>query len=300
MRDRNMAGGLLLAGLTVLIWGTTYVATKTLLRSYQPLEILLIRFTMAYAILWAVHPRRPAIRRLSDELAFFALGLTGITLYFILEVYALKLSYASNVGFIVSTIPLLTALLARATGGGRRFGWRELGCYLIGLGGVFLILFNGYFVLKLNPKGDLLALGCALVWAVYSLMTNRVARDYGRLMVVRKTIFYGLATMVPALAFLEVSPGRIAAGLTPLVLANLLYLACIASVACLVMWNVAIARIGAIRTSSFIYFVPLITMASSALWLKEKITPAALAGGAMILGGVYLFQWLSRESAGNR
>lgn len=50
--SRNAAGHLA-ALLTILIWGTTFISTKVLLRSFSPVEILFIRFTIGYLSLLA-------------------------------------------------------------------------------------------------------------------------------------------------------------------------------------------------------------------------------------------------------
>ena len=45
MKSKNGVGHIV-ALLTVMVWGTTFISTKTLLRSFQPVEILLIRFVI--------------------------------------------------------------------------------------------------------------------------------------------------------------------------------------------------------------------------------------------------------------
>ena len=47
------AYGHLAAGITILIWGTTLVSTKTLLVAFQPVEILFFRFLLGYFALLA-------------------------------------------------------------------------------------------------------------------------------------------------------------------------------------------------------------------------------------------------------
>jgi len=76
---------------------------------------------------------------------------------------------------------------------------------------------------------------------------------------------------------------------------NFLFLSIFASVLCFLMWNKAINTIGSIKTTNYIYFVPLITMVSSNIVLNEKISKLMLLGGAMIFVGVYINQskWLN-------
>lgn len=76
--------------------------------------------------------------------------------------------------------------------------------------------------------------------------------------------------------------------LRPMVFSNLLFLGLIASLFCFAVWNAAVKHLGTLATSNYIYLVPLVTMISSALLLHERITPVALTGAMMILGGVYV------------
>ena len=97
--------GHLAAFITILIWGTTFISTKVLLKTFSPVEILFIRFVMGYLALWLVCPRilRPDSRR--QEPLFAAAGLCGITMYYLLENIALTYTLASNVGVIISIAP---------------------------------------------------------------------------------------------------------------------------------------------------------------------------------------------------
>jgi drug/metabolite transporter (DMT)-like permease len=76
--------------------------------------------------------------------------------------------------------------------------------------------------------------------------------------------------------------------LRPLLLPNLLFLGLVASALCYVMWGTAVNLIGVVRTSSYIYLVPLVTMVSAAVILHETITPLAGAGAVFILSGTYI------------
>ena len=61
-----------------------------------------------------------------------------------------------------------------------------------------LMVFEGSQI-QLSAKGDLLAIGAALCWAVYSLFMGQMTREYGTLTATRKVFFYGLLTIVPFL-----------------------------------------------------------------------------------------------------
>ena len=73
--QQNIRAGHLAALFTISIWSTTFLATKVLLRSFSPVEILVIRFVMGYFALLAFYPRRLRGLTLHQELQFAGAGL---------------------------------------------------------------------------------------------------------------------------------------------------------------------------------------------------------------------------------
>lgn len=69
---------------------------------------------------------------------------------------------------------------------------------------------------------------------------------------------------------------------------NILFLGLGASALCFVTWNRAVGILGAVKTSVYIYIVPVVTVAASALILNEKITWATLLGIFLTLTGSYI------------
>ena len=313
----------LLALAVVAVWGVTFVSTKTLISAgLDPAEIFAVRFTLAYIGIWILslisrHPRRPGSpeifdlrgglergspsmrlwsRNWQDELLFVFLGLSGGSFYFLTENTALAYTQACNVAFLVCIAPLLTALLSvlyrrlrhdrfaaalERIGSGRML---VLGT-LLALGGMALMLFDGQRV-QVSLRGDLLALGAALCWALYSLFMGKLTEEYGAVFATRKVFFYGLLTIVPFLL------GRGFAPLTlfrePVVWGNLLFLGLVASLACFVAWNKVMARIGNITATNYVYLNPVFTLITAMVVLGERLTPAAAVGSALILIGVIL------------
>ena len=137
-----------------------------------------------------------------------------------------------------------------------------------------LVVLNGRFILHLEPKGDLLALGASLSWVCYSLLLKRIDGRYPALFITRKVFFYGLLTILPVFAFQPFSVGAEVLA-RPAVWGNLLFLGIIASMLCYILWNAAMHRLGAVRTTNYIYFNPLVTIVTAALCIGERITAAA-------------------------
>lgn len=90
--ENKKAFGHALAIFTIFIWGTTFISTKILLQAFQPVEILFFRFVMGFILLWIMNPHRLPFKSWKQELTFAAAGLTGMTLYYLMENIALTYS----------------------------------------------------------------------------------------------------------------------------------------------------------------------------------------------------------------
>lgn len=287
MKNREKLTGYLFAIFTVAVWGSTFISSKKLLAFYTPSQIMLTRFLLAYCALWLLRPRKLSLTA-KQEAVFLLLGLTGCSIYFYTENTALTYTLAANVSIIVAAAPIFTALIAHFTGE-ERFRRNTLWGFLVAFTGVVLVVCNGTFVLKLNPKGDLLALGAAGSWAVYSVLLRRASREMDAVLVTRRTLFWGVVTSFP-LVLLEGAPYPTAPLLTPAVFGNFLFLGLLGSGICSVFWNRAFHLLGVVSTNNFIYLTPFITVITAFLFLKEPVSPLALVGAALITAGVVAAQ----------
>ena len=294
----------------------------------DPAEIFLVRFSLAYVGIWILSVfaspassfasasssaspassfadsdrriSRSRIRLLSrswqDELLFAFLGVSGGSFYFLTENTALAYTQASNVSFLVCSAPLITALLSLVYRRIRRdrfadamervgSGWMLALGTLLALGGMALMLFDGQRV-QVSLRGDLLALGAALCWGLYSLFMGKMTDEYGAVFATRKVFFYGLLTIIPFLLGREFAPPALFR--EPVVWGNLLFLGLCASLACFVIWNLVMARLGNITSTNYVYLNPVFTLISATVLLGERLTPAGALGSALILLGVIL------------
>jgi len=67
-----------------------------------------------------------------------------------------------------------------------------------------------------------------------------------------------------------------------------LFLGLGASALCFVTWNTAVKILGAIKTSVYIYMVPVITVITSVIVLRETITGVAVFGIVLTLSGLII------------
>ena len=274
------------AFLIVVIWGCTFVQTKLLINAgLRPDEIFLFRFILAYLLILPFAGKRLFLDDWKDELLAVLLGLTGGSLYFITENYALAYGYCSNVSLIVCLTPLVTALIVGCFYPGERLNRKGLLASLIAFAGMALVVFNGNFILKLSPLGDILAFAACLCWALYSLIIKRLQTRYSNMLITRKVFGYGLLTIIPWLLPQGVNAELLWSG-GAVVWGNILFLGCVASMLCFLGWNWCLEKIGTVRATNLLYLNPVVAMTTSAFVLGERVTWVALMGAALILAGL--------------
>ena len=279
-----------LALFTIFVWGTTFLSTSVLLRSFSPAEILILRLILGILALTFARPRRFHLKKRGHEWLFAGAGLFGVSLYFLLENFALTFTYSANCSVIISAAPFFVAIAMRLFCGAPPMNRSFYIGFAVAIAGIALLSFGGQ-QLHLNPLGDLLCVLAAMCWAGYNVFLKKIERCgyHDTLLITRRIFLYGLLFLLPALPFSgrHADPAEL---LKPVYLLNLLYLGLCASALCFVTWGVAIERIGAVKTSVYIYLSPVVTILFAWLLLHDPIQPTALAGAALTLVGLALSQ----------
>ena len=296
--------GFFFAAFSIFVWGITFVCTKSLLRDFSALEILVIRFLFAYAMLWILCPHPLKLERKKDELLFLAAGLSGVTVYQFLENIAIMFSSASNISVIVSICPIFAAIVAQIFLHEKHVTPFFIAGFVIAISGVALVSFNGAAEFHLKPQGDLLALGSAISWGFYTLFVTKInALRLNKLAAVRHIFFYALLCMIPLVLFGALSPlakdnndffvtfdsavnmSRFAKSLNWV---NLLFLGVAASALCFAAWNTACDKLGSVRVTVGIYLIPVVTIVFAYFALGERITVPGIAGVMLTICGLVL------------
>ena len=297
-----------IAAFVILVWGVTFGSTRSLLLDFSALEILVLRFAVAWLVLVGIGLfDRSAKRRFSfrDELLFAAMGLTGVTAYQFLENCAIYYTNASNVAIMVSFGPIVTAAMARVLTSDKTLSVRLVIGSLIAVCGVAMVSMNGLGEFHLRPLGDAMALAAMVSWGLYSVMVGKVNdKGYSPTTVIRKSFFWALVMMLPFVLWgmteegfyaldgsfsvtidAEVNAERFGRALNWV---NLGFLGVLASAACFVLWNHACKTLGVVRTTIGLYLTPVVGVVFAVIFLGESLTTASIVGGLVIVAGVVL------------
>lgn len=280
--------GHIAALITILIWGTTFISTKILLAEFTPMEVLFFRFLLGLILLSLIYPKRLKLNNIKQEFTFAAAGLCGICLYYLFENIALTYTLASNVGVIISIAPFFTAILSHIfMKSDEKLKVKFFVGFLVAITGICLVSFNDK-TFEINPIGDILSIVAAVVWSFYSLLTRKISNyGYNIIQATRRIFVYGIIFMIPFLFVFNFNLDFKKFINTEYIL-NFLYLGIGASALCFVTWNYAVKKLGAVKTSVYIYIVPIITVATSVIVLDEKITLVSVLGTVLTLTGLFL------------
>jgi len=303
-------GGIAAAAFALLVWGVTFASTRALLFDFSALEIMVVRFVMAWAVLRGMdvvgrrpHRGRPTIWR--DEAVFAGMGLTGVFVYQFLENCAIYYTNASNVAILVSFGPIVTAAFARMFTKDRSLSLSVVGGSLVAVCGVALVSLNGVLNFNMRPLGDLMALGAMTSWGIYSVLIDKAnERGIPPLTAIRKAFGWSLMMMLPLVVWGGTESGfyaldgsfSINLDWTENVVrfgrimnwVNLFFLGVLASALSFIAWSKACAALGVVRTTICLYLEPIIGVGFAALFLGERPTVMSACGGAIIVVGVVI------------
>ena len=285
--------------LTVLFWGGTWVAGRVAVQEAAPLAVASWRFfvaTLLLGVLLVVREGRPRWSLLQWS-SLAALGVSGVFFYNVFFLYGLQHVEAGRGALVVAFIPAMIALVdARLLRQPMPLG-KVLGIVLA-LVGCLLVVTRGQPWQLLRGEvgyGEMLLMGSVVSWVAYTLQSRRCARRFSALAMTFGGCLSGwLMLTVAALAegslfALDAASWR---GATSVV-----FLGVFGTALAFTWYSQAIAQIGTTRAAAFINLVPVFAVLLGTLLLDERLGAAVLAGGALVMLGVYLTNRASRRNA---
>ena len=288
--DTKKLIGHLAALFTIIVWGTSYISSTKLLGSLSSAEIIICRFLLAFVLLNLIYPPRLNVESVKREAVYALAGLCGVTLYFFLEIAALRYTKAANVSVLLSTSPFFCGLMSLVSAKSDKPKFNFFIGFIIAVVGIILVTFEDGFSFNINVRGALLAIGSAAAWGLYSILTKEIG-TYGHNIIAstRRIFMYGLIFMIPTLLFFDIDPGHIRLLADKNILLNLLYLGLISSGICFMTWSYATNAIGPVKATTYLYLSPLVTIAFAYFLLKNQtLTWQLFLGAALIIAGLLL------------
>jgi drug/metabolite transporter (DMT)-like permease len=278
---------------TMTVWGGTWVAARYAVQTVAPLGVAVWRFLFAAAsllvlVLWK-HGRLPALSR-RELLLVLGLGATGIFLYNLFFLYGMQHIAAGRGALVVATTPIITLLAAAWLLKEGMNALKAVGS-LLALAGCLTVIGKGDPLALLGGKvgaGETLILGCAVMWAAYTLLGRLGTQTMPALVMTAYASTAGFL-MLLAVALL-VEPARLVPDYSLGAWTAILFLGLFGTTLGFTWFSAAVQEIGAQRASIFINLVPVAAVLQGALLLGERLDLSALVGGMLVICGVLLTQ----------
>ncbi|MFQ6173121.1 EamA family transporter [Oryzobacter sp. R7] len=271
----------LAATAVMVIWGANFVVIDWGLQDVPPLVFVALRFAVVLLALPFVPRPDAPLHRVLLVGAAMSLGQFGL-LYTSLAV-GMPPGLASLVLQLqaVVTVVVAAAVLAERPA---LFQWVGVGLGLVGLGVVALGRGGAVPLVAL-----VLCVGAAVSWATGNVLVRRLGVPGGLGLVVWSALVVPLPLL--GLSLLVDGPAAVGHALTHLGAAAWLstaYTAVLASFVGYGIWNRLLERHPASEVAPFTLLVPPVGLLAAWLVTGERLTPTALAGGALLVAGVVL------------
>jgi drug/metabolite transporter (DMT)-like permease len=286
-KTRHRALPVLAVVAVTVIWGMSFVSSKTILNAgVPPLTMVALRFLLTSAILGAVLRLREPRGRVPKKAAFplVASGLAGVTLYFFFESRGIRLTSASHASLIIATIPVFT-VGAESLLYGTRIRWFAAVGIALSVAGTFLLVRGS--VAAGTLAGDLFMFGACLAWVAYNMLSRDLHHHVSDLAITAWQAIVGTA----ALVLLALTERRFWVPLTVPVILHLVFLAVLSSAVGNFLYVYGLSRLGPSVVAPFLNLVPVVSAIGGVALLGERLDAWQIAGGVVIIAGVVLVRW---------
>ena len=273
-----------------LIWGINFPIIKASLVELPPLVFNALRFPLAaitvLVILWVRGKVSWPERR--DWPRVVALGILGNVVYQGFFIFGVDGTFAGNAAILLATTPVWTLALSTLRGHEKPGALVWVGV-LATLSGMALVVLGGGLGLGLRGAtlhGDLLMIGAAVTWSIYTVGSRRLIHRYGSLPVTAWTLWIGSAGLVLlGLPSLLETPLQDVSAFT---WGGVAYAGILAIGLAYLLWYRGVQRIGSSRTAVYANLTPVVAMIVAWAWLGETPMKLQILGAAVVLLGLAL------------
>lgn len=267
--------------LATAIWGFAFVVVKESVDVIPPLYMLAFRFTIAALGMTALFAGR--LKHLTVKIWKHGAWLGfWMFLAYAMQTWGCKYTTAGKNAFITVTyvviVPFLSWLLF-----GKKPSAYSLAAAVLALIGVGMLSLNGEGGIN---RGDLLTLGCGIFYAIQMVYVNRYTQKEDPVLL---TLVQIITSMVLAWMTAPVIEGAVPVrGLSGQMLGSMLYLGLLSTMAAFLLQNIGQKYTPPATAALFLSMESVFGALSSAIFLKERISPKMFVGCAILFFAILL------------
>lgn len=275
--------------ITIIFWSLAYSFTKLALMHFTAFSLGFLRYLTASVTLIIISLFiKIEIPKRKDIPMFIAAGASGFFLYMVTFNKGAESVSSATGSVIIATAPLITALIARFIYNEKLSAYQWAGIIIQFSGVLILTLMDGIFSIN---KGLIWLFGAAVALSIYNLIQRKLTQTYTAIQTSAFSIYFGtvmLAVFLPS-SVEEVSTASASQ------LFNIIVLGVFSSAVAYITWSKAFSKAEQTsQVSNYMFITPFTTSIISFLIIGEIPDKATLIGGAVILFGIFIFNFAER------
>lgn len=279
-------GGIYMA-LAASIWGGMYVVSKMMLTTFQPLELVWLRYVVALITLAVCIGATKQSWKI-DWIHFplvAAIGIVGYAVSIWAQFLGTKFSTAQMGAMITSATPVFMVLFGIFLLKERVTIRRAFSVGLASVGVLMIVGIGG-----LNPSyvlGGVILVIAALTWALMSVFVKRIPQNYSQLTVTMHAIVIATICITP-IAIPQLAHTPVSIWQKPSMWGGVLYLGMFSTAGAFFLWNKGLQMVDASSGGLFFFFQPFVGTFLGWLILGEVVGMSFWLGASFIVISVFL------------
>lgn len=279
----------LLLLIAISLWGTSFVFTKLCLQYLTPMEIVASRFFLAVPVLLLIVWKQGLSFRFFARRWKIVIACSLVLIaHLLIQVEGMKTTTATNTAWLITTIPIFIVALSFFFLKERMKARQLLGIAVAAFG-VFVLVSRGNLTSLefISSYGDWMVLVSCVTWSVYTILGKKLS-DTSPLAVTALVLTIAAIGICPPV-FINSGLTRFTA-LPATVIYALLFLGVLCMGIAYWLWTEGLKRKTAGQVGVYLYLEPISTMCIAPFVLGESITSSLIAGGALVIAGVWLVE----------
>lgn len=280
--------GYILAILAVIIWSGNFVAARFLV-DFTPIEISFYRWLVTFIVLtpFCIKKLIKNIKYLKGRwIKVIIISILGVTVFNTFVYLAAHTSNATNMSLLATLSPIVMAIISRIVWKTKLTIHQKLGLLVV-IVGVVILITKGSIEVLMSLKfaiGDLYMLFAVILFAVYTLTIKIRPKEISQSAFFYLMVIIGLIPLLAAMIFTYASNNAHALDTKSALI--LIYVGVFPSALGFILWNMAIAKIGAIKGGIIYDSIPFFSSLEAVILLHENLLISQVVGGLLILAGI--------------
>lgn len=269
------------------LFAVNYIVSKLGMRAFDPLTFSYLRVLGAAIVMNAVLPRAayPRLTR-ADWKRVVLYAVLGVVLNQAMFLAGLSLTSAHVAAILITAVPIFTLGAAMAFKEERVTPMKVAGIVLACAGALTVVGGEGFGGATKSLLGDLLIVGNSLAYALFLVLSKSDMARLGPRRVIARMFAVAAVLMIPLAAAPMLRLDWRA--LPPGAWWSLAFVIAGPTIAAYILNAWALARTDSSLVAAYTYLQPALAVVLAAMFLGERIRPAAIVAGILIFTGVWL------------